>query len=438
MSLHLLLCLASRRDRSHTSFLSRLKVPSVFSLPQRKNDFLALVKNLCDVYLESSDEFVLQNIALSLSTISSGGHTRAADARLHLQRVASTLSGRLTELLAEKSEPKGNRKREPAVKRKKSSKRKRSNDDSVYSDASDDEAMDSESRDIEYAISSCLRRLRVLSKRCNLSDLLDDTASDVDSASGTVADVCDAVVSGMEERLKVRAVAVDTLSDNEGDDDDEPNVRVPEIWRSGDQCIHDVVAGSVNESLSLLLSITAWKLSMAQEEKRLLHDDEDITMEQEDEGDETDKYGVLSHRDQLIALLVLCFEQFLPPVADPSDAESMYSKEHLAFSDKVQTHACQIAGDLRSLFPKEWSEAVSPFLRACALTNDQPLAGGLVRYLRAKEEQVSHFCNITDRRCLFTGLSFFCDLFIFSSESPTKAKEMSVWPEICSFLWDEV
>ena len=59
----------------------------------------------------------------------------------------------------------------------------------------------------------------------------------------------------------------------------------------------------------------------------------------------------------------------------PLDAESMCLKEHLAFSDKVQTHACQIAGDLHSLFPKKWSKAVSFFMHACALTNNKPLVG---------------------------------------------------------------
>jgi hypothetical protein len=158
-----------------------------------------------------------------------------------------------------------------------------------------------------------------------------------------------------------------------------------------------------------------------------MQDDEDITMEQEDEGDVVDKYGVLSHRDQLIALLVLCFEQFLPPVADASEEEPMYSKEHVTFSDQVQIHACQITGDLRSLFPKEWAEAASPLLRACAITNDQPLAGGLVRYFRAKEDQVSHAlcCHFRFDIGLFIAISFLCLLFICSFESTMKAKKTS-------------
>jgi hypothetical protein len=216
---------------------------------------------------------------------------------------------------------------------------------------------------------------------------LDESASDDDEmVVGTIGDLCDAVVTGMEKRLKERAIKLDAL--NGADDDDERNVEIPETWKSGDQSIHDVVSCSVRESLSLLLSITAWKLFMTQKEyEMIIADDEDILMEPE-EGDETDKHGVVRHRDQLFVLLVLCFEQFLPPFGDPSEEESMYSKEHVAFSDEVQTHACSIAGDLRSLFSKDWAEAAHPILRACALTDDQNIAGGLVRFMRSKETEV--------------------------------------------------
>jgi hypothetical protein len=380
----------------------------VFSLSQRKKDVLALIKNLSDIYLESSDEFVLQNIALSLLTISKGGHTRAADARLQLQRVASTLVGRLIELLAESKDQGAGSKRKSSTKRKKSPKRKRRSDDSLSSDASDEDEdeLESESSDTEYAIRSCLRRLCVLSKRCNLSELLDDSASEEDSAVGTVGDLCHAVVTGIEKRLKERAVKVEQEGD---DEDDEPSVIVPEIWKTGDQSKHDVVAGSVKDSLSLLLSITAWKLSMAQKENNIvLQEDDDIVMEEEQDGDEADEYGVVGHRDQLFAMLVLCFEQFLPPVGDASEDEPMYSKEHISFSEQVQNHACQIAGDLRCLFPKEWAEASSPLLRSAALTNDQSAAGGLVRYLRSKEEQV----------CQSIALPFVCFSLLPDSHIP--------------------
>lgn len=365
-------------------------MPSVLSLPQRKQDFLALVKNLSDIYLESSDEYVLQNVALALSSLSQGGHTRSADASLQLQRIASTLSERLIELLAESGNKGASSKKTSKKSSRKSSKRKRGSDDSLSSDDSDDDD-ELDSNDVEYSISSCLRRLRVLSKRCNLTELLDDAAADEDASANTVSDLCGAVVTGIEKRLKDRAVKVEQEED--GDEDDEPNVSIPEIWTEGDKATHDVVASSVEDALSLLLSITAWKLSMAEAEDNLVLQDDDIAMEDEEDGDgdDSDKYGVVRHRDQLFALLVLCFEQFLPPVANTSEDEPLYSNEHVTFADRVQEHACQVAGDLRCLFPKEWADASSPLLRSCALTDDQSVAGGLVRYLRSKEEQVSRF-----------------------------------------------
>lgn len=366
---------------------------------------MSLVKNLCDIFLESSDEYVLQNITLSLSSFAHGGYTRSADVNLHLQRLASTLTGRVIELLTDSDESQAaGTKRKSSKKSKRSSKHSRGSDGSKASDASDDdedEEMDSESNDAEYAISSCLRRLRILSKRCNLAELLDDNASEDDeSVAGTVGGLCDAVVTGMEKRLKERAVKVEKLTED-ADDDDEPNVEVPEIWKkSGDKSIHEVVSCSVKDSLSLLLGITAWKLSMAQkEEKMVAQDDEDIFMEQEDEGDETDKHGVVRHRDQLSAMLLLCFEQFLPDIADSSEEELIYTKEHIAFADEVQAHACQITGDLRSLFFKEWTNSAHPLLREYALTDDQNLAGGLVRFLRSKEMEVSGFFICVVNHC---------------------------------------
>lgn len=378
----------------------------MFSLPQRKNDFLALVKNLSDIFLESSDEIVLQNTALSLVSLSRGGHTRASDARLHLQRVASSLSVRAMELLASEPDKGLGTKRKSPHALKKSSKRRRSFKASASAEDSDDDEVDSESRDVEYAISLCLRRLRVLSKRCDLAALLDDELSDDDSTVQTIDDLCNAVVSGMEKRLKEREIVVD---DTFGDDS--PRVTVPKIWRSGDQSIHEVVACSVKESLSLLLSVTAWKLCLAQKEDGILvQEDEDLTSDLDQHSDETDKHGVLAHRKQMITLLVLCFEQFLPPDANLHDNEWAYSKEHVAFADQVQAHAGQVSGDLRSLFMKEWAQAASPLLRECALTDDSPLAGGLVRYLRSKEEKVNRFYHVAFERA---GIITLMLLFLF-------------------------
>lgn len=47
--------------------------------------------------------------------------------------------------------------------------------------------------------------------------------------------------------------------------------------------------------------------------------------------------------------------------------------------------ACLCASDMRSLCPKEWSNAASSHLRLLAITEDARLIGGYVRYFRSKE-----------------------------------------------------
>ena len=397
-------------------------VPSVFILPQRKSDFMALVKNLCDTYLDSSDEAVLQNTALSLVFLSKGDHMRAADARIRLQRMTASLCERAMELLAKEASKKaGTKKRKSPNVEGKSSKRRRKSRDSVSSEGSastevsDDNDDDAESRDVECAINLCLRRLRVLSKRCNLVELLKDNMSDGHSI---VDELCDAIVVGMEKRLKEREIIVETTMD-----DEDPKIVVPEVWRSGDQSVHQAVAFSVKESLSMLVSIAAWKLRMAQDEDGILvKEDENLMPEEELDLSDADVHGVLRQRDQLITLAVLCFEQFLPETSH-EEAESIYSKELVAFADSVQNDAAQTTGDLRSLFQKEWADAASPFLRACALSDDSHLIGGLVRYFRSKEEEVRIWNDVT----LITQTAFISFDIALSNIAPGPCR----WPRKC-------
>ena len=43
--------------------LPRFLIPIVFSLPQRKQDYMSLIKNLGEIYLLSSDNSTLNNMA---------------------------------------------------------------------------------------------------------------------------------------------------------------------------------------------------------------------------------------------------------------------------------------------------------------------------------------------------------------------------------------
>ena len=126
-------------NRSHLA-----AVPSVLSLLKCKKDFSNIVKNLSDTYIESSDESVLANAALSLASLTRGGHTRAVDARDHLQRVASSLSERVLELLAAEPEKPAGTKRKSRGPSRRSSKRMRSSDASA-STASSSQSVEVES-----------------------------------------------------------------------------------------------------------------------------------------------------------------------------------------------------------------------------------------------------------------------------------------------------
>jgi hypothetical protein len=65
--------------------------------------------------------------------------------------------------------------------------------------------------------------------------------------------------------------------------------------------------------------------------------------------------AVLRIRDCLVNLLGLCFAQFL----DDTD-NLIYSYENVDFASSVQESAGRVASDLRTLFPREWLQAVDP------------------------------------------------------------------------------
>ena len=73
-------------------------VASVLSLQQCKEDFSNIVKNVSDIYRESSDEGVLANAALSLASLTRGGHARVhlATGCIVLERTSLGIVGRRT------------------------------------------------------------------------------------------------------------------------------------------------------------------------------------------------------------------------------------------------------------------------------------------------------------------------------------------------------
>lgn len=60
-------------------------MPSVLSLPTYKTEFLSLIERLSELYLEISDDQVLENIASSLAFLARGDNIRKAEVLLKLK-----------------------------------------------------------------------------------------------------------------------------------------------------------------------------------------------------------------------------------------------------------------------------------------------------------------------------------------------------------------
>lgn len=347
------------------SSLPRFLLPSVISLPQRKKDFTDLIKNLSEVYMHSGNEIVLQNVAESFALLTRGDHVRAQDAQAQLQKLGTELSERLIQLFSSDEEEKPKAKDRA---RKKKGRRE-------TSQASDSEGEDGEEespsplQEKEFAISTCLKRLCTLSKRVDLSEILQ---SDDETEDDLMGNLRDAIVAGITDRLESRQVI---FPNEEGKDP-----VVPDIWNTVDEQTHATFADSVRDSLSFLLVSIAWSLQAAQESDPAASADLDESMEEEDE-DETENHPIAERRDQLVKLITVCFQQF---IHEEYEEDEVFTEILMDFSDIVQTAALQVTADIRQLLPKEWSDAASPLLRACALTEDSLLIAASLRYLKSR------------------------------------------------------
>ena len=85
-------------------------------------------------------------------------------------------------------------------------------------------------------------------------------------------------------------------------------------------------------------------------------------------------------------LLGLCFDQHLPEIEGVE-----YTSEQHEFAESVQTGAGQVASDLRTLFPFDWSNSTDPVRRALALTNGEDftlLLSGYARWFQSREDSI--------------------------------------------------
>ena len=363
-----------------------------------------------DAYTESSDETVLRNVAESLAFLARDGHTRSQEARIQIQKLVSSLGNSLTKLLQtndkagavgkptqkDKDEdgksndalsltPESNVRRS---RRSRGSRSSRDSEDTTVDDNDDDDDDDkngstNKQRDTEFAISLDTKRLRILAKRMDLAKVLsfqDPEKGDKDSTGGPVAlDVIrNTIVSGVDKRLKARQVeVVEKETDDDNDNDDEEIIRIPDIWETVDSPVHAAVAVTVGESLQFLLATTAWGLADALDNDPIYQAGIKGDPDQNEDTD-LEEHVLVKEREQIEAVIHLCFEQNLSGSGDVSDA-------HIDFAESVQRSATLAMADLRTLFPKGWSEASSPLLRLLALDDDRLLVSQFVQYFKSKE-----------------------------------------------------
>lgn len=348
---------------SLNSFFS-VAVPSVFNLSSRKKDFHDLISTLSKIFVEVTDEQVLNNCALSLISLTRGEHARKDEALLVLKQTASSLRSRLSDLLDENAVASSNTPK---------------SEESDLEPFNDTKVSQLES---EQSLFLCLRRLRILSKRWYLPELLMNQSESHEDDDEQLESLFTAVAQNSYKQLSERQLIVS--------EENMEDVEVPKIWSMQDEQLHSVVAESISESLDLLLSLTAWKVlavvDMVKNNPAAINEEEGF-----------DDHIVLRMRNHLFKLAVLCYEQFVE-----SEYIDKVSESQRKFSIYVQEKAGRLTGDLRTLFPKQWATAKSKLLASLALTQEVHLVGGLVRFVRSQDDRLRACASVdTDNMVVY-------------------------------------
>lgn len=343
--------------------------PSVLTVTQYKANFESLLKNLSDIFLQSYDEIVLFKIVMSLVHLSQGQHARAKDTQATMSRIVKELYDRIAPCLTKDRTSKGS----PLEKDSEASPKRNGRGSRRSSRASKKDkeetatAMSAESyTDIECSLSLNLLRLKVLSYRVDISTYFGRDALEDD---GNVEDFVNLLMDGMTDRLNVRSNRKNTLD-----------------W-SSDEKIDAYSTVVIDEGLQVLLTILAWNVSSAlKKEPVFIADANDPNMDligEIPEGETAVDHFTLRLRNRLIALVIMCFDQFIS-----EDNDESVCAHRINWSHSIQESAGLIACDLRMLFSKEWSDAASPLLRVLSITDDSRLIAGYVRYLRSRSSEM--------------------------------------------------
>jgi len=378
--------------------LPRFLIPTVFSLPQRKQDFMALIKNLGDIYLSSSDDRILDSTARSLVSLCDGDHARIPESKAQLRKVVVELRNRVVELMSSDDSTiatsavsvdpaSGSDFTSVRSKRRSSAKKKTpasgardtsspSSDKTSLTDEGTD-APDAPDADSEYSIFLNLKRLKILSKKCDLSVFFDDRNN-----VNQLELLCNFVTDGLKSRLRA-SKPVDMRLNADEETAEHKVIDSPEVLGA--------IGKSVGEGLEFLLCVIAWFTHSVQVSENLVVEDDDLidnAMEEDKDDNTVEDHTVLRLRSRLLSTLELCFAQYILSSDDHGDDETsvaQHSEHQHSFSDFVQLAAGKVTSDLRTLFPKEYADAASPILRSFALQEDGRLIGAYVRFLDSKE-----------------------------------------------------
>lgn len=349
---------------------------SVLGLPSRKTDFQNLVKTLCQLYLDSTDEQTLQNIAETLSKWVEGDHTRLSEVKVNLKRLSRALQDRLMKLFRESDPQEVASQNSKSSKRRSLSRRSLSEKDGDSSAGGSTMFSASPEADAEHSIALIMLRWYVLLMQCEPEFLFEeaDGEEDEDEIEGLFFTISEAMGKRLSDRMPNR--------DDEGDED-ATAVTNRTIWKELDPEVHEEVAVTIQRSLKVLLLIVSWELNGTLTEQKEF---ENSDAKDNDDDMEIDEYNypVLKFRDNLVNLLGLCFDQHLP-----ENEAFDYTNEQEEFAYSVQASAGQVASDLRTLFPYDWSKSSDPVRRALALTNGEDFAfllSGFARWFQSRED----------------------------------------------------
>ncbi len=335
---------------------------------------MKLAKALAEIYLQSNDNLVLKNTGLSLVHISRGDHARAADAQLQMKKICTSLKDRILNLLS--SQNKDEKETANNIKQL-----RRSSRSPMKSSTDAASTNNSKEYDEEYTLFLNLKRLRALVKRIDVTSFLEDSGCDLEKFVNIIAD-------NLTKRLTNRKIISDDSSDESGPVEQGDLT----VWDGENDKVHMCVANSISEGMTFLLSVTAWKLLSVQNSEGLVIQDDDFDQVNNDDKSDDDEnevdHIVLRFRNRIIALVLQCFNLFLSP---QSGKESTLSPLQVSFYNTIQEYAGQVSSDLRTLFPKEWSNASSSLLRALSINDDAPLIAVSKFY---REDRSTHFITL--------------------------------------------